>query len=511
MPQQSAGTGFGYRQLPSFFLKRLTHSNLKLLFHAHIILPDEEPRSKRQSTLHAWGVFLLFPMSHSSFRQIYFSTSSGRRLTNAFPESMLRDVSQLALFGLESPIWSVSDLNRHIRLLLESDYRLQDLWVAGEVSNLSHPASGHMYFTLKDNAASLRCVMWRSDIIHQTHIPQNGESIEVHGHISVYEIGGLYQLYADAIRPAGEGALFQKLLQIKARLESEGLFDPERKRPLPAWPKRIGVVTSPAAAALQDVINVLRRRYPMVELILSPTPVQGENAPKMIIDALERINRISQPDLILVVRGGGSMEDLWAFNDEAVVRSIAASPAPVVSGIGHETDLILADFAADYRAPTPSAAAEIATPDSAELRLDLKGTLQELKEAYSRCLQTLQACLETQLTSLKSASPQIQIINAHQHVDSLLQRAIVAIRHDLVLREAAVQAMTHTLNAVSPSAVLARGFAIVTHQHDGSIIRSVRQTAPGDSLQIRVSDGEFGVEVMPGEKGGEIPSNPNAP
>ena len=283
---------------------------------------------------------------------------------------MLRLMSYFQTFGLEPKIWSVVDLTRYVRQTLETDYRLQDLWVKGEAFNVSRPSSGHLYFTLKDSEASLRCVMWRSEVADLTALPRDGEAIEVHGRISVYEAGGQYQLYADDIRPAGIGALFEEFIRLRDRLEKEGLFDPERKRPLPEWPKRIGVVTSPTGAALRDVLNVLRRRYPLLEVILAPTAVQGDEAPGGIVSALAALNTYSDPDVILLVRGGGSIEDLWAFNDEGVARAIAASEAPVVSGVGHETDVIIADYVADVRAPTPEttgasdAAIARATPSS---------------------------------------------------------------------------------------------------------------------------------------------------
>ena len=247
--------------------------------------------------------------------------------------------------------WTVTDLNRYLRQLLESDEHLQDIWVTGEVSNFSRPASGHIYFTLKDSSASLRCVMWRNTAQRQSFLPRDGEAIDVHGAISVYEAGGQYQLYADVFRQAGEGALYQEFLRLKAMLEAEGLFAPERKRPIPTRPNRIGIVTSATGAALQDMLNTLRRRYPLVEVVLAPTPVQGDEAPPKIVAALHDLARLANPDVILLARGGGSIEDLWAFNDEAVARAIAASPVPVITGVGHETDFTIADFVSDLRGP----------------------------------------------------------------------------------------------------------------------------------------------------------------
>ncbi len=267
----------------------------------------------------------------------------------------------MALFDA-SPRWTVSNLTRHLRQLLEGDPDLQGIWVEGEISNLSRPASGHIYFTLKDSAAALRCVMWKTDASRLRVNLQEGMAIEAHGSLGIYEVAGQYQLYADILRPVGEGALFQEFLRLKALLEAEGLFDPARKRAIPSSPRRIGIVTSSTGAALRDILNTLRRRMPLAEVILAPTPVQGEEAPLKIVAALRSLNRVVKPDVILLARGGGSIEDLWAFNDERVVRAISRVPgAPVITGVGHETDFTLADFAADLRAPTPTAAAELAT------------------------------------------------------------------------------------------------------------------------------------------------------
>ena len=277
----------------------------------------------------------------------------------------------MALFDA-SPRWTVTDLTRYLRQLLEADSSLQGVWVQGEISNLSRPSSGHIYFTLKDSGASLRCVMWRNEAARLRFAPQDGMAIEAHGSISIYEAGGQYQLYADILRPLGEGALYQEFLRLKALLEAEGLFDPARKRSIPEFPRRIGIVTSPTGAALRDMLNTLRRRLPLAEVILAPTPVQGDEAPPGIVAALRSLNRVAAPDVILLARGGGSIEDLWAFNDERVVRAVTESAAPVITGVGHETDFTLADFAADLRAPTPTAAAELATPVTV---LDLKAKL----------------------------------------------------------------------------------------------------------------------------------------
>jgi exodeoxyribonuclease VII large subunit len=420
---------------------------------------------------------------------------------------MLPDVGQFSLWGPETArIWAVADLNRYLRQLLDGDYRLQDLWVAGEVSNLSRPSSGHLYFTLKDAEASLRCVIWRTDVVRLPFLPRDGQAVEVHGRVSVYEAGGQYQLYADDLRAAGQGALYQEFLRLKARLEAEGLFAAERKRPLPDWPGRIGLVTSPTGAALRDVVNVLRRRFPLAEVVLAPTPVQGPEAPAGIILALTALNQMIRPDVVLLVRGGGSLEDLQAFNDEAVARAIAASAAPLVCGVGHETDFTIADFVADLRAPTPSAAAELATPDRAELMPPIVAAQQSLARAFASLLDRLRLSLAECRTALRLSSPLARVTNARQRVDELGRRSLGAYRHGLALRRASAMGLGQALQAVDPLGILGRGYAVVRRADDQSVIRSTRQVRPGDALEIRVADGEFAAEARgPGARRPVVP------
>jgi len=404
-------------------------------------------------------------------------------------------MSQLPLFSPQIPVsWTVTDLTRYLRELLESDELLQDVWVRGEVSNFSRPASGHLYFTLKDNSASLRCVMWRNAVLKQSFTPRDGDAIEVHGAISVYEAGGQYQLYADIFRPAGEGALYQEFLRLKALLEAEGLFDQARKRPIPPRPRRIGIVTSPTGAALQDILNTLRRRYPLVEVVLAPTPVQGEEAPQAIINALQAVVRLANPDVIILARGGGSIEDLWAFNDERVARAIAASPVPIITGIGHETDFTIADFISDLRAPTPTAAAELATPNQSDLRLDLA----ELNETLNRLLHAIQSELKWAFRELQSRldrnSPLTRIQSDMQRIDEYDHRLSATIQHRLQLARTQLTGLIQQMAALNPTAVLERGYAIVTNQA-GQTISRTGQVSSGEALSVQVSDGDFGVHV----------------
>jgi exodeoxyribonuclease VII large subunit len=401
-------------------------------------------------------------------------------------------MSQLPLFP-PAPL-TVADLTRYLRELLESDALLQDLWVQGEVSNFSRPSSGHLYFTLKDSSASLRCVMWRSATARQVQLPAEGQAVEVHGYVSIYDVGGQYQLYADLIRPVGEGLLYQEFLRLKARLEAEGLFDPERKRPLPARPKRIGIVTSPTGAAIRDILNTLGRRYPLAEAILAPTPVQGAEAPPGIIAALEALERLIKPDVIIVARGGGSLEDLWAFNDEGVVRAIAASQVPVIAGIGHETDFTLSDFAADLRAPTPTAAAELATPNLADLQVDLDDQIQSLARAATSVLDEQRWEMNNLMNRLSLVSPQSRLRSDQQRLDEFSHRLGTALAHRMELERTRLSSLSQHLDSLSPMAILERGFAIVSRE-DGARIFSTSQVKPGDPIKVRVSDGDFSAKT----------------
>ncbi len=384
---------------------------------------------------------------------------------------------------------SVTEINRRIRNLIESDSTLKDVWVEGEISNWRPASSGHVYFTLKDTAASIRCVIWRSQAERLSYSPQHeGEAVQAHGKISVYEAGGNYQFYVDDLAPAGLGALHAQFERIKQRLAAEGLFDPDLKRPLPRFPRTIGIVTSPQAAALRDILNVLRRRYPVARVIIAPTAVQGEAAPPQLVAALQAITR--QPvDVIILARGGGSLEDLWAFNHESVARAIAASPMPVVCGVGHETDFTIADFVADVRAPTPSAAAEMVSPDGVELRRALLGCRLALTEETRQVVANARAQVKQRQWALARLSPLAHINNSRQQVDGLLRRAERSLQHRLALHRHQVENLAGRLAALNPQATLNRGYAIV--QKGPQVVSRVGQVAPGDLLVIKLQDGEF--------------------
>ena len=395
----------------------------------------------------------------------------------------------------ETAQWTVTNLTKYIRDGFESDERLQDLWVEGEVSNTSRPASGHLYFTLKDAGASLRCVMWKSSAERLELALQDGMAVAVHGKVSVYEAGGQYQLYADRLIPAGEGALYQEFLRLKAALEAEGLFAAERKRLIPAVPRRVGIVTSATGAALRDVLNTLRRRMPMAEVVLAPAAVQGEEAPGQIIEALDHLNALRpQPDVILLVRGGGSIEDLWAFNDPQVVRAVAACAVPVVCGVGHETDFTLSDFAADLRAPTPTAAAELATQVTVlELRERTKTAAVNLEAAILGLLRQAREEIAGVTSDLRYFSPARRIQSDRQRLDELGHRVHSTQSHLLALHTSILGGWRQRLAALNPLEVLNRGYAIVTLRSSGAVVRRVEQARGG--ISVRVSDGSFDAEV----------------
>jgi exodeoxyribonuclease VII large subunit len=375
---------------------------------------------------------------------------------------------------------------------LEGDIEMQDVWVEGEISNLSKPNSGHIYFTLKDKNASLKCMMWKPDVARLRLNIQDGMAIEAHGRITVYEPSGQYQLVVNLIQPKGEGALYQEFLRLKTMLESEGLFDVERKRPIPELPRRIGIVTSQTSAALRDMLNTLRRRQPLAQVILAPSPVQGVDAPPAILNALQMLNK-QNPDVILLARGGGSIEDLWAFNDEHVVRAVAESKAPVICGVGHETDFTLCDFAADLRAPTPTAAAELATSITIlDLGSDLLSARARLSSLTLSLLAEQKAFISALTARLRYVSPERTIQSAAQHLDEFSRRAFSALTHRIKLQTSNISGISKRLQSLNPENVLSRGYAIITRKDDGAVVSKVSQ-AHGE-MRVRVSDGEFEVK-----------------
>ncbi len=397
-----------------------------------------------------------------------------------------------------SPRWTVTSLTAYLRELFESDEILRDVWVRGEISNLSRPRSGHIYFTLKDDGASVRSVIWRSSAERLAIDLREGMEIEAHGYLSIYDVSGQYQLYADDIRAVGEGALYQEYLRLKDLLEAEGLFDPDSKRPVPTLPKKIGIVTSATGAALRDILNTLQRRMPLAKVILAPTMVQGDAAPAKIVDALDDLLRTAPDlDVILIGRGGGSIEDLWAFNDEFVVRMVAASPVPIISGVGHETDFTLTDFAADLRAATPTAAAELATPITInELGGAINYYTEKLKAEITSVFDRKYVNVDDLHTRLRYASPMHRIQQEIQKLDGQILRLNATQAQSQGLMRERLNGLNRRLDALNPHAVLARGYAIVTRQVDGKIVGSVDDARKNDDLKIHVKDGEFEAKII---------------
>ena len=398
-------------------------------------------------------------------------------------------------------VFTVTALNAYLRELLETDEVLQDLWVRGEISNFSQPRSGHLYFTLKDSESAMRCVMWKPSAMRLRFTPTDGMLVEAHGAMSIYPAQGQVQLYVDALRPAGEGALYQEFLRLRAQLEAEGLFDPSHKRPLPRLPKHIGVVTSATGAALHDILQTLNRRLPTLRVTVAPTSVQGVEAPAGIIAALKRLNSLPDLDLIILARGGGSIEDLWAFNDEGVARAIFASRYPVISGVGHETDFTIADFVAALRAPTPTGAAELATPiTKEELRAALQGAEAQLTELINRQLEDLKQALQLAQSELRRSSPRLRILNNIQRLDELQGRLERAIQQQLQRKQNNLANASDRLASLNPQAVLKRGYAIITDQATGQIISHTRQAVPWQPVWLQVQDGSIPAQITPPPK-----------
>ena len=391
--------------------------------------------------------------------------------------------------------FTVTQLVGQFKTLLEREPTLRNVWLQGEVSNFTRAPSGHCYFTLKDDRAVLSCVMWKQDALRMVRLPQNGQQVLVHGYVSVYESQGKMQFYADLLELAGVGRLYQEFEALRSRLAAEGLFDPARKRVLPAWPQRIGLVTSSRAAALRDILRTLALRYPAVDVLLAPTLVQGAEAPVQIVAAIELLNAwnlgVEPVDLIIIARGGGSIEELWAFNDEQVARAIAASALPVVSGVGHETDFTLADFAADLRAPTPTGAAAASVPDRLELAGQLRGLRNRQTLAVAQQLARRRQQLGHSQRLLARLSPRTQIASRRQQVDDINLAMQRQMQHRLALRRAELAGLQARLANLDPRAVLQRGYAIVYHQPTAQIVTSAQTVAAGAALRIVVADGEF--------------------
>jgi len=394
-------------------------------------------------------------------------------------------------------IVAVSELTRYLKDLLEEDYYLQDIWVRGEITNYTQSTAGHRYFSLKDETAALRCVLFRGGWGTFPQNLRNGMAVVAHGRLSIYEPRGDYQFYVDAIEEAGIGELHLRFEELKARLEAEGLFAPERKRPIPPCPATVGVVTSASAAALRDILRTLRLRCPLVQVILAPTLVQGEGAAEQIAAAIDALNAHGAADVILVARGGGSLEELWAFNEEVVARAIARSQVPVITGVGHETDFTIADFVADLRASTPTAAATAAVPEALTWRTELEEVQERLHYLMQARLQAERQQLYATRHALERAGPERRIADARQHVDEALHALDLRLTHVLELGREHLRGAALRLHALSPLLTLGRGYAVVRREADGARVTRLAQVAPGDGLSVRVADGTFAAIAGP--------------
>ena len=384
---------------------------------------------------------------------------------------------------------SVSQLNEYIKMQMDRDQLLSDVLIRGEISNFTnHYKTGHFYFSLKDDNALIRAVMFRSYAQNVRFIPENGMKVIAHGRVSVFPRDGQYQIYVDDIQPDGIGALRLAYEQLRRKLESEGLFDPARKRPIPPYPARIGIVTSPTGAAVRDMIQILGRRFPAAEIILYPALVQGAGAPESLVRGLSAFYHDISVDLIIIGRGGGSAEDLWSFNDEALARTVAASPVPVISAVGHESDVTICDFVADLRAPTPSAAAELAVPDAFELKLSLNGAGERLSLSLSQSLNSARMRLSALSNAAVLRSPQRYLEERSMALAFLSQRLDRAASSATDRARTEFSALAAKLGALNPLNVLARGYA-AAFDDDGKPVTRAEGLSAGQNLHVRFADG----------------------
>lgn len=447
----------------------------------------------------------------------------------------------------DARILSIKEVNRYIRMKMEGDARLQDVWLRGEISNFTHHSSGHMYFTLKDSDSRIRTIMFASHNQKLAFRPKEGTKVIARGNITVYERDGQYQFYALHMQPDGIGSLFMAFEQLKERLNAEGLFTQERKRNIPRYPAAIGVITSPTGAAVRDILITLRRRQPGVAVLLYPVLVQGTQAAGSIAQAIEAMNRRGEVDVLIVGRGGGSLEELWAFNEEVVARAIAASTIPIISAVGHETDFTISDFVADLRAPTPTAAAELAVANRDELRQHLTHVNRRLQSAMNRLLNQNQerllraqqsavfrkpeqlmmkhadkvARLQEQLTyrlqlmqgqssqrwkemrgRLREQTPVHQVRAARKRLDGNQHQLVQSMAAITKQKRMGTAAMIRQLDALSPLKIMSRGYSLVYDEQEAKLIRSIEEVQPGDVVRVKLSDGQLDCHVwsMKGER-----------
>lgn len=390
---------------------------------------------------------------------------------------------------------SVTQLNEYVKRLIENTPQLGDVYVKGEISNFkNHYSTGHYYFTLKDESSQIRAVMFKSSASKMKFIPEDGMKVTAHGRISAFVRDGTYQLYADSMEPDGVGSLYVAYEQLKRKLEREGLFDQSRKKPLPKIPTRVGIITSATGAAIRDMINVCGRRFPSAKLVLFPSLVQGPDAPSQLIAGLDYFNRTRSVDVIIIGRGGGSIEDLWAFNDEGVARAVAASVIPVISAVGHETDFTICDFAADKRAPTPSAAAELAVPETNELKRKISNIITREADVINHMLTLYRGRLDTLANSRVMTDPENLINDRRMYTDMLSDRLVRAFSNEVNSKKAEMAAAAGKLSALNPMSVLSRGYSAV-YKENGELVRSVDDVAAGDKVEFKTIGGSVGCTV----------------
>lgn len=386
---------------------------------------------------------------------------------------------------------SVSELNTFIKMLLESAPTLNDVYVKGEISNFkNHISSGHFYFSLKDKDSQIKAVMFRSSASKMKFVPENGMMVVAHGRVASYVRDGQYQLYADSMEPDGVGALYVAFEQLKQRLAAQGVFAPEKKKPLPKIPKTIGVITSPTGAAVRDIINIATRRFPFAKIVVYPALVQGENAASSLISGIRYFNDTGSADVIIIGRGGGSIEDLWAFNDENLAKTVCASEIPVISAVGHETDFTICDFAADLRAPTPSAAAELAVPDTAELKHKINNIISRESAVLLQMLSAKRETLARYEKSRYLSSPGHMIDDRRMALVLSSERLMTSAAHVNEIKKHALSALSGKLEALSPLAVLSRGYGVVSSE-EGKVIKEIDDVSVGDKITVKVRDGEI--------------------
>lgn len=384
--------------------------------------------------------------------------------------------------------FSVSELNGYIKTLFENDRALRAVNVRGEISNFTRHSSGHLYFSVKDSEGQIRAVMFRSSAARLAFIPENGMKVILHGSVSVYPRDGSYQLYVNSIQPDGIGALYLAFEQLKAKLSEEGLFDEYHKKPLPRLPKRIGVITSPTGAAVRDIINVTGRRFPLAEIFIYPVLVQGMGAEADLVRAVDFFDKSGLCDVVIIGRGGGSIEDLWAFNSEKLARRIYDADVPIISAVGHEVDFTICDFVSDFRAPTPSAAAEIAVPDSRALALQLDGMLDRASSALTVSLERKRDRLSKVIDSTVLKSPEAILDGAKNTLSELYKKAVDLTVRAVERQKSAFSVLAGKLNALSPLSVLSRGYSVV--HTEGVVVKSARELKKNADISLRFADGE---------------------